>query len=86
MRRGAKEFGERGFLGERERPLEFDRCLFKSLDSLISLSISALSSRVGPSIHATKDSPYICCLHLPPGALKDLSCRGGRPGIVANQC
>lgn len=84
MRRGANDFGESGW-GERERSSEPERCLLRSLGSLIVLPTSELSSIIGASIHATKDPPYVFCLHLPP-ALKDLSCRGGLPGMVAIQC
>jgi len=43
---------------------------------------SDLSSMVGPAIIESIVSPKTFCLH-PPGALIDLSCNGGRPGIVA---
>lgn len=44
---------------------------------------SAFSSIVGPAIIESMVSPKTLCLHPCPGALIDLSCNGGRPGIVA---
>lgn len=45
---------------------------------------SGFSSMAGPAIIESIVSPKTLCLHPCPGALIDLSCNGGRPGIVAN--
>ena len=58
----------------------FDELLFRA--SSTAERISELPSSLGPV--QRKVSANWCCLKLFPGALMDLSCRGGRPGIVAN--
>jgi hypothetical protein len=76
MTSGVRDFGESGCRSESEveRVLEPDRT---------SCSVSLYV--VGPSIHVVRLSPCVFCRHLVPGALVDLSCTGGRPGIVAKR-
>jgi hypothetical protein len=56
--------------------LVFDKVLDRGI-------FSECSSNEGPVMHLTMFSPKGFCRQLLPGALIDLSCTGGRPGIVA---
>ena len=89
MTRGARILGDKGCFGDP------DPCLGVELwlDSLLAwpgmravvsdIAISAFSSNAGPDMQESMLSPKTFWRQLLPGALIDLSCNGGLPGIVA---
>jgi hypothetical protein len=95
MTSGANDLGDRGCcFGDPDRELfavwGFDDGVVDVFAwacelALSSIAISAFSSNAGPDMHDSMLSPNTCCRQLFPGALIDRSCRGGRPGIVADR-
>jgi hypothetical protein len=94
MTSGANDLGDRGScFGDADRELfavwGFDGVVdvfaWPCELPLSSIAISAFSSNAGPDMHDSMLSPNTCCRQLFPGALIDRSCRGGRPGIVADR-
>ena len=83
--RGAKTLGERGgSFGDVDPGFLFWAFpLLVSASGCSGIDNSAFSSIVGPDIPDTMLSPNTFRRQLLPGALIDLSCKGGRPGIVA---